>query len=60
MILAHAKILLGTVRKKFQNIALPGGGSVDTSIGDEGHQELEKLTDELIKSESKGQYFVFN
>ena len=39
LILAEAKILLGTVRKKFSGINLVGGGQIDTSIGDEGREE---------------------
>ena len=55
LILAEAKILLGTIRKKFQNISLVGGGSVDTSIGDEGREEKQAALEDIIKSESKGQ-----
>lgn len=58
LILAEAKILLGTIRKKFQNISLVGGGSIDTSIGDEGRDEKQAAMDELIKSESRGQFCV--
>lgn len=46
--LASSKMMLGVVRKKFENIVLPGGGSVDISIGDEGKEEWDKYTDELI------------
>ncbi|MEG0153565.1 MAG: hypothetical protein RR744_10420, partial [Cellulosilyticaceae bacterium] len=53
--LAYAKILLGTIRKKFSSITLLGGGSVDITIGDEGREELTKLIDEIQKDESKGQ-----
>lgn len=53
--LAYAKQLLGTVRKKFSNITLLGGGTVDTTIGDEGNAELEKILEEIQKEESKGQ-----
>jgi len=53
--LAYAKILLGTVRKKFQGVQLPGGGTIDTSIGDEGREELKEIMDGIIKDESKGQ-----
>lgn len=55
MCLAEAKIMLGTIRKKFQNITLVGGGQVDTSIGDEGQQERDRLVEQLQKTESKGQ-----
>ena len=58
--LAKAKILLGTIRKKFQNVPLPGGGSIDTSIGEEGKAELDKIEEEIIRSESKGQFFVLS
>lgn len=56
--LAEAKILLGTVRKKFSNIQLVGGGSIDTSIGDEGQNEKQAALEDLIRSESKGQFCV--
>ena len=57
---AYAKILLGTVRSKFQNVQLLGGGQVDTSIGDKGQAELDKIMEEIIKEESKGQWaYVF-
>lgn len=51
-------MLLGTVRKKFQNITLLGGGSVDITIGDEGKEEWMKLIDEIQKDESIGQTWV--
>ena len=58
--LAKAKILLGQIRKKFQNVPLPGGGSIDTSIGDEGKAELEKIEEDIIKAESRGQFFCLS
>ena len=58
LILAEAKILLGTVRKKFSGINLVGGGQIDTSIGDEGREEKQAALEDLIKSESRGQFFV--
>ena len=57
LILAECKILLGTIRKKFQGINLIGGGTIDTSIGDEGKEEKDKAMQELIISEAKGQSF---
>ena len=56
--LAQAKILLGTVRSKFQNITLLGGGTVDTSIGDRGREEWDKLVEEIQKDESRCQSWV--
>lgn len=56
--LAYAKILLGTVRKKFASTQLVGGGTVDTSIGDEGKEELSKIMEDIIKDESIGQTWV--
>lgn len=53
--LANAKILLGTIRKKFSSVQLIGGGNLDTSIGDEGKEELDKIKEEIIMAESKGQ-----
>lgn len=58
LVLAEAKILLGTVRKKFQNVNLIGGGSIDASCYDEGIEEKRQLMDEIIKQESKGQSWV--
>jgi hypothetical protein len=54
ILLAKCKMLLGTIRKKFQGTALPGGGTIDTSIGDEGKEELNAALEDLIKSESCG------
>lgn len=53
--LAYAKILLGTIRKKFSGINLVGGGQLDTSIGDEGKEELNQIMENIIKDEGKGQ-----
>jgi hypothetical protein len=47
--LAKAKIILGLVRSKFGNVQLPGGGNVDTTVGDQGQSEWEKWTDEIVK-----------
>ena len=55
--LAEAKMLLGTVRKKFQGTALLGGGTLDTEIYNEGKEEKDKILEELISRESKGQCF---
>ena len=55
LILAEAKILLGTIRKKFSSVQLIGGGTIDTTIGDEGKEEKAAALEDLIKSESKGQ-----
>jgi hypothetical protein len=56
--LAYAKILLGTVRKKFSGTQLIGGGQIDTTIGDEGRDELNKIMEDIIKDESIGQTWV--
>lgn len=53
--IAKAKILLGTIRKKFANVQLLGGGQLDTTIGDEGKEELDKILEEIITAESKAQ-----
>lgn len=52
--LARAKIILGTVRKKFQNTQLLGGGTLDTEIGDKGEEEWKQLVDEIQQNESYG------
>lgn len=59
IVLAKAKILLGTIRSKFQNIQLVGGGSIDTSIKDEGQNELDKVLEELRLSETNGNIWYF-
>jgi hypothetical protein len=55
LVLAFAKILLGQVRSKFTGVQLIGGGQVDTQIGQQGTDELNKIMDEIIKDESRGQ-----
>jgi hypothetical protein len=52
--LARAKMILGTVRRKFQNTPLLGGGTIDTEIGTEGKEEWDKLVEEIQTNESYG------
>ena len=49
--LANCKIMLGQAREKFSQIAGPQGGSQlnGAAIKTEGQQEIEKLTDDLMK-----------
>ena len=54
LVLAEAKILLGTIRKKFSSIQLIGGGQIDTTIGDEGREEKQQILENLQKDESQG------
>lgn len=49
--IAYAKIMLGTIRKKFTNVTLPGGGQIDITIGDEGKEELKTLVENIRKEE---------
>lgn len=56
--LAYAKIMLGTIRKKFTNVGLPGGGQIDITIGDEGKEELKTLIDSVRKDESYSTGFM--
>jgi len=58
LVLAEAKILLGTIRKKFSSIQLIGGGQIDTTIGDEGKEEKNQIMENLIKDEAQGQAWV--
>lgn len=58
LVLAEAKILLGTIRKKFSSIQLIGGGQIDTTIGDEGREEKQNIMENLIKDEAQGQTWV--
>ena len=59
IVLAKAKILLGTIRSKFQNVQLVGGGNIDTSIKEEGQQELDKILEEIRTAEGVGNLYVF-
>ena len=47
MALAKAKIVLGTVRGKFSDVSLPGGGKINDSDKDEGRTDEERLMTEL-------------
>ena len=58
--LAEAKILLGTIRKKFQGVQLLGGGTIDTEIYNEGKEERDKLIEDMMNVESKGQSFFLS
>jgi len=55
--LAYSKIMLGTVRKKFGDIPLLGGATVNTEIGDDGKEELATLIENVRKDESMGNGF---
>ena len=55
IVLAKCKILLGTIRSKFQNVQLVGGAQIDTSIKEEGQQELDKILESIQTDESIGQ-----
>ena len=59
IVLAKAKILLGTIRSKFQNVQLVGGGNIDTSIKEEGQQELDKVLEDMKMSEVVGNLWQF-
>ena len=54
LFLALMKIQLGIVRKKFSSVQLIGGGTIDTSIGDEGKEEFDKAMEDLRTCESFG------
>ena len=56
--LAYCKIMLGTIRGKFDGITLPGGGTVSKDIGAEGKEELEK-TMESLRTETAGMPEIF-
>lgn len=55
--LAKAKILLGTIRKKFAGTQLIGGSQIDTTIGDEGKEELDRIMENIRLDEAKCQSF---
>ena len=48
--LAKAKMILGKIRSKFTGVVLPGGASIDESIGEEGGQEWSKWIDDIVKN----------
>lgn len=50
--LAEAKILIGTIRGKFEGVQLLGGGNISTAIKDEGVEERNQLLEELQAKES--------
>ena len=52
--LAKLKIQLGVVRKKFSSVQLIGGGTIDTTIGDEGKEEMNQIMEQLRQDESFG------
>ena len=54
LFLALMKIQLGIVRKKFSSVQLIGGGTIDTSIGEEGKEEFDKAMEDLRTTESFG------
>lgn len=58
--LAETKIIVGTVRKKFNGVQLLGGGQIDTEIFNEGKEERDKLIEEIQKSEGIGQCFYLS
>lgn len=58
--LAEAKILLGTIRKKYSGTQLLGGGTIDSEIGSEGKEERDRILENLIKDESRGQCFYIS
>jgi len=58
MALAQAKILLGTIRKKFASVPLIGGGTIDTSIGEEGIKERDELIANLQSTEAPVLSFI--
>lgn len=55
--LANVKEIVGTIRKKYESIGLLGGGSIDTSVKEEGTKEKENLMQEL-QNENPTHYFI--
>ena len=47
MALAQAKIRMGNIRSKFEGVQLLGGGSINSSIKDEGISERDALLEEI-------------
>jgi len=57
--LACAKEKVGLIRKKYEGVQLLGGGTVDTSIRDEGREEKQTLMEEL-KEMNPTHYFTLD
>lgn len=57
IVLAKAKILLGTIRSKFGSVQLIGGGQINTEIGQEGKDELNQIIEQIRSDESYGNMF---
>ncbi len=56
---AYAKIRLGTIRAKFQNVTFAGGVTVDAGIGKEGQEELRDLVSKIRGEESATTGFFY-
>lgn len=57
--LAEAKIIVGTVRSKYQGVQLLGGGTLNTEIRSEGIAERDKLLEDLqINEQGPYKFFV--
>lgn len=53
---AYSQILLGTIRSKFQNVPLLGGGQLDgEALKQQGYAELDQVREEILKTETPGQ-----
>lgn len=55
--LAYAKVLLGTIRSKYSNVSLPAGGTIDSSMKQEGEQEIKDAIDLIKTREGYGSIF---
>lgn len=56
--LASAKEKLGRVRTKFSNVQLLGGGSIDTSVLQEGIEDKKTLLEELKGEQGPCEFFI--
>ena len=55
----YAKMLLGTIRSKFQNVSLPGGAVVSGEVfRTEGQAAVTEAINEIRKTESIGNMFI--
>ena len=45
--LAHAKVTMGNIRSKYEGVQILGGGTINTSIKDEGITEEQALLEEI-------------
>ena len=56
--LAEAKIILGTIRGKYNGVQMLGGGNLDTSVKQEGISERDTLFDEIQRKQGPCKFWI--